>query len=188
MSRTSYCCHAVFGGLRLALVLLLTGWMIGCSSDSPQPPSGAEGNAVASPSNAQSTEAQPDSETNNVNLASAVFELVPGGKDPFFPNSLRIPSASVDGPEGETKPRLPLSSYLKITGLRPSSTRPLALINDTIFEPGEEGTVQVVFQSDSATNETRVVKIQCLEIRGDSVLIRIEGESGVKTLSPQPRP
>lgn len=188
MSRSTYCGHWVFGILRLASLLLLGGWMIGCGSETPQPPGGAAGNAVASPGSARPAETPTDSETNKVPDAIAVFELMPGGKDPFFPNSLRIPSASVGDPEAETKPRLPLSSYLKIAGLRPSSKRPMALINNTIFEPGEEGTVEVIIQSDSGTNETRVVKIQCLEIRNDSVLIRVEGEPGVKLLSPPPRP
>lgn len=168
--------------LRMAFVLLLAGWMTGCGSNPSAPPSSSPANVAPSPGSVQAAEAEMNSETNDVSLTKSVFELVPGGKDPFFPNSLRIPSVGTDDPETDTKPRLPLSTYLKITMHRPSAIRPLAGINGPIFEPGEEGTVEVVLPSNPGPGETNVVKIQCLEIRNDSVLIRVEGEPGVKKL------
>ncbi len=172
----------------MALVLLLGSWMTGCGSNPPVPPGASQANAAPSPGDAQAAEQEASSETNEVSLTRSRFELKPGGKDPFFPNSIRIPTVETNDPVADVKPRLPLSAYLKITGLRPSASRPLALINNTIFGPDEEGTVEVVVPSDQRPGETHVVMIHCLEIRSDSVLIRVEGEPGVKNLSPAPRP
>jgi hypothetical protein len=162
--------------------------MTGCGSSSTPPTAGSapkkSPTAAATPADAESGD-----QTNVVRSAQALFELVPGGKDPFFPLTQRIPSAATADPAAvETKPQLPLSSYLAITGLRPSATRPLVLINDTIFAPGEEGTVQVTIPLSQGGEETHTVRIECLEIGNDSVLIRVDGEPGYKRLSPPAQP
>jgi hypothetical protein len=104
------------------------------------------------------------------------------GKDPFFPNSprrkTRSEEASTD-PVPET--RLPASSYLKLNGLWPSKTRPLALINKTSFAPGERGEISFVAQVQNKP-EIRKVQVRVLEIRQRSVLVSVDGEPGTKEL------
>jgi hypothetical protein len=108
-----------------------------------------------------------------------LFHLDPKfGRDPFFPGSRLGP----DGADESMAVRLPLVSYLKLLGIRPGTTRPMALINRSPFAQGESGDVVIVVTNQASRTELQKVNVHCLEIRRDSVLISIAGEQGVKEL------
>jgi hypothetical protein len=106
-------------------------------------------------------------------LPKSVF-LIPStpkqGKDPFFPRSSlpyalapqsARPTAAPTGPApGETD--------LVLNGLSRANNRQLAIINNQTFAAGEEGDVK------TAKGKAH---IRCLEIRRDTVLILIAGET-----------
>jgi hypothetical protein len=141
--------------------------------------------------------------TNAVTTASApaaaapvrplsVFEDRPeSGRDPFFPASerrMKVASAQTEMEAARAKPQAPLSSYLKLSAIWPNKARPLAMINKAIFSPGERGEVVVLTPAMVGTSAVHRVSIRCLEIRRDSVLISVEGESGTKELRSPDRP
>jgi hypothetical protein len=110
----------------------------------------------------------------------SVFHAGSGaGRDPFFPDSSRRATKVADA--APVAP-LPLASYLKLVGIRPGTTRPMALINRTVFSPGEEGDIPIVISNQFSKPEVQRVNIRCLEIRRDSVLIIIAGEQGPREL------
>src|SRR5206468_1318004 len=110
------------------------------------------------------------------------------GRDPFFPDSTRrAPKPAQLANKTFAQPILNFSSYLKLTGLWPSKRRPLALINKTPIGPGEEAGVTVVVTNGQNRPETHRLVVRCLEIRNQSVVISVEGESGTKELLMQPR-
>ena len=165
------------------VLLLLWGFcVVGCGK--PQAPAVAPPKSAAASQGTNLPAAKPEmiASSNQFVMHKGAFERRPGGKDPFFPASIRLPRAASDSPSTNQAPRLPLSSYIKLTGIRPSKTRPLAMINQTLFEPGERGEVGVSFPNSSGGNDLQKVRIRCLEVREDSVVIQIEGESGVKEL------
>lgn len=170
--------------LKLRMVpLLLSGFYVAGCSKPPTPTAAPPKKATASSvTNGVTAKTEMTAASNEIVLHKAAFERKPGGKDPFFPASIRLPKAPSDTTSSNQPPRLPLSSYLKLTGLRPSQTRPIAMINQTPFEPGERGEVAVSVPSASGSNETQRVRIRCLEIRQETVVIHIEGEPGVKEL------
>jgi hypothetical protein len=117
----------------------------------------------------------------------AVFSTnVNEGHDPFFPDSTRrLPRlASITQ---TAKPVQQCWNFLKLTGLWPSKSRPLALINTTAIGPGEEASITVLVPSGQGRSESRKLLVRCLEIRPASVLISVEGESGTKELTLQSR-
>ncbi len=171
------------GLVRLAFVLLCAFCMNGCSKPSV-PVSKAPG-AAKSATNPPTALQATGSATNETNGNRSFFDPSGGGKDPFFPRTTRLPktaTASADTATSEMVPRLPLSSYVRLTGLWPSKNRPMALINKSTFEPGERGSVTIVITNSPGTTETRTVQIRCLEVRHESVVITVEGETGVKEL------
>lgn len=165
---------------RLATVALLASLLAGCSSQ-PSPSSSAAHGATGGKAAAGAV--KPSESADSAADGSApvsVFNLGPKrGRDPFF--AYAAPAASeqvVAVPE----PQLPLISYLKLVGIRPGTSRPMALINRTPFSPGEEGPVSIVVSNHFSGVEVQKVNIRCLEVRRDSVLISIAGEQGVKEL------
>ena len=118
-------------------------------------------------------------------LGKAVFSSEPeAGKDPFFPNSPRRKAKVVEtSKEKETRvvAAVPPTNFLKLNGLWPSKTRPLALINKTSFSAGERGEITYVTQGQNKS-EVQKVKLRVLEIREQSVLISVEGETGTREL------
>ncbi len=160
----------------LASVLLGVA-LTGCGPDSagtgPQLPRAASSGRAAA--------AQPPVVATNAIAAvpKSVFQAdLPSGRDPFYPGASR----------GQTKngvaaaPQLPLANYLKLVGIRPGTTRPLALINRTTFAPGEEGEVSVVVPNTLGHPEVQRVNVRCLEIRRDCVVVSIAGEEGTREL------
>ncbi|MBI4659198.1 MAG: hypothetical protein HY735_10175 [Verrucomicrobia bacterium] len=167
------------------VLLLLSGVSVliaGCSK--PAAPAAAPSKSAAAGPATNVGTAKTESMVSSNELAThkAVFERRPGGRDPFFPTSTRLPKVAADGPSTNQPPRLPLSSYIKLTGIRPSKTRPLAMINQTLFETGERGSVTVFVPNAAGAADAQKVLIRCLEIRDDCVLITVEGEPGVKQL------
>jgi len=92
------------------------------------------------------------------------------GKDPFYPLSLRLFTSVTVTP---TNPPTVIAVELQLKALSGSADRRLAIINNHTFEPGEEGEV--------ATNAGRV-RIICLEIKDDSVVVLVGGERRILRL------
>lgn len=158
--------------------------MFGCGNPAPPAPPGAQQSAASTAAtNAAAGAGGVTTPSSELFLRKAVFEVVAGVKDPFFPTSGRLPRPLVNGqsnPAVPPQPKLPLSSYIKLTGLFGSSRQ--ALINSTMFEAGELGTVTVVIPNPQGPAEVRRVNIRCLEIHQDSVSIKVEGEPGEQKL------
>jgi hypothetical protein len=92
----------------------------------------------------------------------------PEGKDPFFPMSMRpynIPQVILPVPTNATP--VPIVLDIKLKGIAGSPEKPLALINNATFEVGEEGDV---------VTTTGRVRIKCLQIKGEVVLIQVGTE------------
>jgi hypothetical protein len=96
------------------------------------------------------------------------------GRDPFFPRSIRP-----YGPGHETvkaSPQQPAAVVvdLRLNGISGTAERRLAIINNHTFEVNEEGMVS----NASGTP----VRIRCLEIKADSVLVQIGSEQRILRL------
>ncbi len=125
-------------------------------------------------------------ETGSLQQKSIFVAGLSDGRDPFFPNSARRPTAQKSQPgvrqeQVVEQPTLPASSYMRLSGIWPSKTRPLAMINKTSFAPGETGEVTITLPGQKGRAD-RKIRVKCLEIRSDTVLISVEGEPGVKEL------
>jgi hypothetical protein len=167
--------------IRLCLSAIAALVLVGCGSN-PSASVSPAGPTAGSATRPASAAAQPAGKaTNNAAaLAKSAFHAEPQfGRDPFFPELTPKPAA-----EGGATPlmQIPIVSYLKLAGIWPGKTRPMALINKTPFAQGEEGDVSIVISNQLARAEVQKVNVRCLEIRQDSVLISIEGEQGVKEL------
>lgn len=91
------------------------------------------------------------------------------GRDPFFPNSKRHVKTTVI-----IATNAPVAiAELELKGISGSADRPLAIINNRTFEPGEEGTV--------VCNLGRV-RVLCKEILADSVRVVFNGQERTLTL------
>ncbi len=93
------------------------------------------------------------------------------GKDPFFPKSVRrlpaAPAAVPGGAPSEKVEKPSVWSNLTLKAILGTKTRRLATVNRTTFGPGE--TAAVKFPGGS-------VRIKCVEIKSQSVIIEAEGE------------
>jgi hypothetical protein len=128
-----------------------------------------------------STEAQ-------VQVPRSVFSTnVDDGRDPFFPESTRRLKSSAGFATPVARPVQPPWNFLKLTGLWPSKSRPLALINKTAIGPGEEANITVVVPNNQSIPESHKLLVHCLEVRQNSVLISIDGVPGTKELILQSR-
>jgi len=162
----------------LVLGFVLTGCGSAPSAALPsQKASQANGSGLAK----NATSSSETGSSNTVAVAStSVFRTdLHAGGDPFFPKSKRRAAKT---PDAVVAAPLPLLSYLKLVGIRPGTTRPMALINRTAFAPGEEGDVSIVVSNQLSQLQLQKISIRCLEIRRDSVLINIAGETGPKEL------
>lgn len=170
-------------GCLAALCLALTA---GCGDDkkaaakpdSKPAASASKTNAPAAAKNAPEADSLPEK--------SIFVADLPDGRDPFFPKSARRATAQKSQPgagqeQEAERPVLPASSYMRLSGIWPSKIRPLAMINKTSFAPGETGDVTITLPNQKGRAD-RKIRIKCLEIRSNSVLISVEGEPGVKEL------
>jgi hypothetical protein len=163
--------------VRLALLVLLAVLIAGCGKPAGPPPGGAASPAANRATNSIATNTT-NAPANEAMLQKAIFEDRPDGRDPFFPRSSRRKQAAAQVSGEAPKPKLPLSSYLKLTGLVLIKSQPSAWINGSMFAPGERGTAKVTFTNSHNMVEVQEVHLRCLEIRKGSVVIRVEGESG----------
>ena len=81
------------------------------------------------------------------------------GKDPFFPNRVVVPLVN-----NNAKPPADTSRLLVLMGISGTVGKPLAIINGYTLENGE--------LRDVTTSSGRL-KIRCVEIRKDTVLIEV---------------
>ena len=158
-------------------VLLLV--LCGCGSD-PVTSASAKTTAGMGAGAAAGSAPGGSGATNNAALtAKSVFHnTLQSGRDPFFPDSRRSAAQALDA----APVRLPTISYLKLAGIRAGTSRPMALINRTPFAPGEERDVAIILTNAMSKAEVQKVSVRLLEIRRDSVTIKIGGEHGVKEL------
>ena len=125
------------------------------------------GGRAASP---QDAALQPRAATNTApaepKVPKSVF-IVPTspkeGRDPFYPNSSRLFAAAVTGNSNAAPPQV----ALLLSGISIRGEQRLAIINNRSFGVGEEGDVTVPGGK---------LKIRCVEIRENSVLIEAGGE------------
>ena len=110
-------------------------------------------------------------ETNSDEYISVFEDLPPpGGKDPFFPYSHRREApktVAVDANAPRPDPILILTTIVH------TSKHSQAVINNEIFEAGEEQPVRV---------PNGKVKVRCIQIGKNFVLIQVEGEAEPKRL------
>ncbi len=93
------------------------------------------------------------------------------GKDPFFPRSTRLFTSVVV--KTNPLPAAAVSVELKLNGISGTTDHRLAIINNRTFEANEEGPVSTTLGP---------VRIRCLEIKPDSVLIQVGGEQRILRL------
>jgi hypothetical protein len=86
------------------------------------------------------------------------------GKDPFFPRSMHPYST---GPIPTNNEPVAIVYDLHLKALSGSGEHRLALINNHTFEMGEEAEV---------TTATGRIRIKCVDIHGDVVLVQVGGE------------
>ena len=149
-------------GLFLALLIVS-----GCSPKAP-PAAPSKPKAEAPKANAGAV-----AQTNLSDQYTSVFEDLPPqkGKDPFFPASHRRDPApeAVSGANANAhvEPVLVLKAIIR------TSKHSQAVINNDIFEAGEEQSVRV---------PNGHVRVRCIEIGGNYVLIQVAGEAEPKRL------
>jgi hypothetical protein len=100
----------------------------------------------------------------------SVFEDLPPskGKDPFYPDSHRREPAPPPAAVAAAAHKAPLASDLLLKGIVGSATHRLAIINNEILEVGEESPVRV---------PNGQVRVRCVEIGDDYVIINVDGEA-----------
>jgi hypothetical protein len=92
------------------------------------------------------------------------------GKDPFFPGSHRRDPVAVVQAKASKAHVIPDLILRAVTG---STNRRFAVINSETFELGETSAVRI---------PTGHVRVTCLEIGDDYVVVSVEGEPGSKRL------
>lgn len=155
--------------------LLAVTWLAAGCGKSNQPPTAvldaiAKHGKISSPAS-DKTNAAPASPTNSVAATDefkSVFEdRLKGGKDPFFPLSVRT---SKD-PSKTGGPKIPLAPpVLVLKGITGKSPRLFALINNVVLAVGEEQNVRV------STNSVMRVRLLSINDKEQSVTVKLEGE------------
>jgi len=88
--------------------------------------------------------------------------LLENGKDPFYPNSVRIQRK----PEvAQTNQVVAVAPEVRINGFSGNTARPLVIINNITFGEGDEQTVKTAAGS---------AQVRCLEIRMQDQAVEIE--------------
>ncbi|MEO5802614.1 MAG: hypothetical protein ABIR24_03725 [Verrucomicrobiota bacterium] len=128
----------------------------------------AKANAAPKPNSAAATNAAP-AEAEPIVQKSVFDDNLKKGKDPFFPKSARRAEKL---PAVDTKVTAPLIQ-LSLKGISGPANRRFALINNQPLAAGETAYVRIA---------TGQVKVHCLEIRENSVIISVEGDTEQKEL------
>ena len=103
-------------------------------------------------------------------MRKSVFEDdLKNGKDPFFPRSVR----RADRPPTINTEVVAPAVQLALKGISGPANRRFALINNQPLAAGETAYVRIA---------SGQVKVHCLEIRDDSVIISVEGDPEQKEL------
>jgi hypothetical protein len=169
--------HPLLRGAALLGLSLFLLALCGCGSD-PATPASAK-SAVGLGAGAGGAPGGGAASTNSTPIVKSVFHNTPqSGRDPFFPDSRRSMAQAVE----VAQVRLPTISYLKLAGIRAGTARPMALINRTPIAPGEEKDVAITVTNAMNKAELQKVSVRLMEIRHDSVTIKIAGEHGLKEL------
>lgn len=126
--------------------------------------------AVALAAHSAPAPKQTNSAPAEVVVHKSVFEDdLKSGKDPFFPKSTRRAPKTV---APDTKAVAPVIQ-LALKGISGPASRRFALINNQPLAAGEEGYVRVPGGQ---------IKVHCWEIRDDSVVVSVEGETEKREL------
>ena len=148
--------------------LFLALWIAaGCGPKAPPP-------ALSKPkTEAPKTNAVAAAQTNLSDQYASVFEDLPPqkGKDPFFPASHRRDPAPEAAPEAKANAHV--EPVLALKAVIRTSKHSQAVINNEIFEAGEEQSVRV---------PNGHVRVRCIEIGSNYVLIQVAGEAEPKRL------
>jgi hypothetical protein len=146
-------------GVSLVALALLPGCNKAAPGVAPKPAVSVAPKTVVAPSS-----------TNDMKEFVSVFEDLPPaqGKDPFFPMSHRRDPTM---PTQETREHVDHTLVLK--GIVGSVHRRIAVINNETMQTGEESLVRTPGGH---------VKVKCLEIGQDYVMIQIEGEPQTRKL------
>ncbi|HEY3914833.1 MAG TPA: hypothetical protein VGN61_10140 [Verrucomicrobiae bacterium] len=146
-------------GMGLALCVLA-----GCSKAVPPAPAAKKAPPVAQ------AKAAPAPATNQ--YVSTFEDLqAPQARDPFFPDSHRREPAPA--PMASESHKTAVASVLLLKGIVGSATYKHAVINNEILEVGESGVVHV---------PDGQVRLRCLAIGNDYVVIKVDGESQSRRL------
>lgn len=105
---------------------------------------------------------------------NSVFVSTPGvGKDPFFPKSTRwIPKVTTNA-----IPTAVSFSFLSLKGISGPKNKRLAIINNRTFEVGEVADLKAAGQT---------VRVTCVEIRDDGVVVSINDQTQKLSLGGKP--
>ncbi len=127
-----------------------------------KPPTNARPRATGSPTTATNAASK------EIEIPKSVFDLPrtpQEGKDPFFPKSTRVYNSTVVATNAQAAAGS--AGDLQLKGFSGTHAHRLAIINNRTFEAGEQGEV---------TTSTGRVRIRCLEIKTDTVIIQIGAE------------
>jgi len=105
-----------------------------------------------------------------------IIPSAPGeGRDPFFPDSTRV-SLTQKPVTDKAGTKAPAPALFTLKAITASGGRRVASINNRPFEAGEEG--------DIAFGSSRV-RVRCVEVREDSVIIDVDGQTQELRLRPK---
>ena len=147
---------------------VLVGWLLpGCG---PTPPAAPPAAPKTGATNAAKPTANAATSAPPVTVGAFTDDPHNGGRDPFFPRSVRRappppPTASGLGPGPAKAPVITAASLVLHAILRTPTSR-LATINRTTLAEGEEGEVKLPGGK---------ARIKCLEIGADSVVVLVDG-------------
>ena len=125
----------------------------------------------ATPPAAAKTSAAAPAPTNDLTAYLSVFDDLPPqqGKDPFYPTSHRREPAAPIAVAAQAH----VESTLVLKGIVGSVGRRIAVINNETMQQGEEASIRT---------PAGHVRVKCLEIGEDSVLVQVDGEPQPKKL------
>jgi hypothetical protein len=111
--------------------------------------------------------------TNTPALPRSVFAVSETSRDPFFPNSTRLGRPKVIATNAPPPPAPTLQLVLR--GIAGTADRRMALINNRSIQVGEE--------VDFKTPNGKTVRVRCLEIKDNTVVVTIGNNAERKELS-----
>jgi hypothetical protein len=118
--------------------------------------------AVTGTSLLEAAPAAPSVDTNAPPMSVFIIPDNPKeGRDPFFPNSMRV-YKDRPAPPGATN-----LSALKLQGISRGRNGAFAVINDETFAVGDEATVKI---------DTGKIDVRCIQIKGNTVTVEAGGQ------------